>query len=529
MKDRQPTQILTNGAIRYGVYNANGTLDRYEYLKREDAPTVEGTPLNKANLLSDATAAKLWPNTEIRPEDPTLNDALVELQKGTSKIGDILITARAKPSDAWLLCNGQSVAKADYPELFSLLRSKAAPGDWTTKAVIGIDRETNFVQYVNSKWFAFAHETTNVGSYENAGTLYVYVSEDTNVWNCYSFTGIGNPKLSGGGGLQDVAICYSAADDAYYLALEWYVSSSDYYSYAYSMQADFSAMQRKGNSHIRSSNREDSMELYAKANGTLYLVAERWTVTYPTTGGSKYTASYTALNVAFMSSDHAATWTSCGSSGDRVDYDPVSDKFLIVKGRNAYIGSEPLASRNATLLGTIPTSIISESHESDYGFVPYVCAATNTIVVIWEYAGIHYAYSTDRGVTWYEGTEPVLDNNYVGQDHILPGNSQNFVNGLLIFNVAQEISGSTNAYNYIICSLSDPSNKVYKTVVAKANTFLGALSDSGMAIYSPSMRTQTDGETEGYVKFCDYGALEKDVPTIIPDSRSHAYIKALEE
>ena len=68
MKDRQPTQVLDNGAIRYGVYIADGTLDHYEYLKREDAPTIKGTPLNKANLLSDATAAKLWPNAATRPD-----------------------------------------------------------------------------------------------------------------------------------------------------------------------------------------------------------------------------------------------------------------------------------------------------------------------------------------------------------------------------------------------------------------------------------------------------------------------------
>ena len=57
MKDRQPTQILDNGAFRYGIYDESGQLLRYDYMKREDAPTVEGTPLNKANLLSDATAA----------------------------------------------------------------------------------------------------------------------------------------------------------------------------------------------------------------------------------------------------------------------------------------------------------------------------------------------------------------------------------------------------------------------------------------------------------------------------------------
>ena len=58
MTDRQPTQVLANGAIRYGIYNADGTLDHYEYLRREDAPTIEGTPLSKANLLSDATASR---------------------------------------------------------------------------------------------------------------------------------------------------------------------------------------------------------------------------------------------------------------------------------------------------------------------------------------------------------------------------------------------------------------------------------------------------------------------------------------
>ena len=35
MKDRQPTQVLANGAIRYGIYNADGSLNHYEYLKRE--------------------------------------------------------------------------------------------------------------------------------------------------------------------------------------------------------------------------------------------------------------------------------------------------------------------------------------------------------------------------------------------------------------------------------------------------------------------------------------------------------------
>ena len=115
MKDRQPTQVLANGAIRYGVYNADGTLNHYEYLKREDAPTVEGTPLNKANLLSDATAAKIWPGSK-KPDDPTVNDALGKLSEGTAKVGDIAITARTDLSDAWLPCDGRTDLPLDQAE-----------------------------------------------------------------------------------------------------------------------------------------------------------------------------------------------------------------------------------------------------------------------------------------------------------------------------------------------------------------------------------------------------------------------------
>ena len=110
MKDTHVTQGSAKGAIRYGVYNADGTLNHYEYLKREDAPTVEGTPLNKANLLSDATAAKIWPGSK-KPDDPTVNDALGKLSEGTAKVGDIAITARTDLSDAWLPCDGRTVSQ----------------------------------------------------------------------------------------------------------------------------------------------------------------------------------------------------------------------------------------------------------------------------------------------------------------------------------------------------------------------------------------------------------------------------------
>jgi len=69
MVDRVPVQALGNGAIRYGIYNADGSLNRYEYIKLEDGATVTGTPLNKANLLTDAVAAALGGSSASVPND----------------------------------------------------------------------------------------------------------------------------------------------------------------------------------------------------------------------------------------------------------------------------------------------------------------------------------------------------------------------------------------------------------------------------------------------------------------------------
>lgn len=174
MKDRQPTQVLSNGAIRYGVYNADGTLDHYEYLKREDAPAVEGTPLNKANLLSDATAAKLWPNAATRPEDPTVNDALGKLSEGTAKVGDIAITARTDLSDAWLPCDGRTVSQEQYPSLCAVLRTPDSPAIWTEKTVsTNIGAGGDALSYENGHWFR---------TYRDATSAHILVSDNGETW-----------------------------------------------------------------------------------------------------------------------------------------------------------------------------------------------------------------------------------------------------------------------------------------------------------------------------------------------------------
>lgn len=173
MKDRQPTQILSNGAIRYGVYTADGTLDHYVYLKREDAPTVEGTPLNKANLLSDATAAKIWPGSE-KPDDPTVNDALAKLAQGTARVGDIAITSRTDLSAAWLPCDGRTVSQEQYPALCSVLRTPASPSLWTQKTVsTNIGAGGDAISYENGHWFR---------TYRDAASAHILVSDNGETW-----------------------------------------------------------------------------------------------------------------------------------------------------------------------------------------------------------------------------------------------------------------------------------------------------------------------------------------------------------
>lgn len=174
MKDRQPTQVLSNGAIRYGFYNADGTLNHYEYLKRDDAPTEDGTPLNKANLLSDATAAKIWPGAATRPEDPTVNDALFKLAKGTSEVGDITITARTDLSSAWLPCDGRTVSQEQYPSLCAVLRTPDSPAIWTEKTVsTNIGAGGDALSYENGHWFR---------TYRDATSAHILVSDDGETW-----------------------------------------------------------------------------------------------------------------------------------------------------------------------------------------------------------------------------------------------------------------------------------------------------------------------------------------------------------
>lgn len=79
MRDRQSTKMVEIRpgvfALRYGVYNEQGQLLRYEYIHPEDEPIDEGTAMAKSTFLKDATAQLLGGN----PQTMVPDDALLSL------------------------------------------------------------------------------------------------------------------------------------------------------------------------------------------------------------------------------------------------------------------------------------------------------------------------------------------------------------------------------------------------------------------------------------------------------------------
>lgn len=72
MRDRESTEILDNGAVRYGIYDEDGELLRYEYIKLEDEPSVAGSIYNRANVLPDAVCEQLGIANTAEPKDAFL-------------------------------------------------------------------------------------------------------------------------------------------------------------------------------------------------------------------------------------------------------------------------------------------------------------------------------------------------------------------------------------------------------------------------------------------------------------------------
>lgn len=103
-----------------------------------------GTPWNKPTWLSDETAVKLWPDAAIRPEDPTVNEALARIPDVIDPVGTIKTTMRTDLGSNWLLCNGEIMPKSALYDAMPEI-DITSPLYWKSQYLLGQGESARFL------------------------------------------------------------------------------------------------------------------------------------------------------------------------------------------------------------------------------------------------------------------------------------------------------------------------------------------------------------------------------------------------
>lgn len=501
MKDRQPTQILDNGAIRYGIYDEAGQLLRYEYMKREDAPTVEGTPLNKANLLSDATAAKIWRGAT-KPADPTVNDALNKLTEGTARVGDIDLSARQAPSSAWLPCDGRYITQADYPELFNILRTTASQGNWETQVVNSSTNDStdgDVISYANGVWFRSRMQYTQAVDY---GQVNLWYSDDNMVTWHTARTPTNAFKLGPVHYFEQKYVC-TVTTQQYTV----FVAYANQPGGPWTMTAAVGSY--ASNEALR--NMKDDI---LSDGSTYYIVGgDQSVMTYSNNllatsdwpaadFGSKYTGSKYIFNII-----------------RNIVYNEDDGYFYGAKGTSEDNNTDTYKlARTATPTDYDSWKIIS-TVEGQYNSI----CAKGSIIVAFGLGGdqARYLYSTNGGTSFTQKRTTYRPSTGTGSEKTYP--SWLYISDGMVF--VSALTPATEALNGtpVILYTDDIAQGFLVTDTTKTvEMFAG--NGSGLVVGS----LKSSGPTTQNI-YRDFTYDAKKIPTITPDSRSHAYIKAVEE
>lgn len=501
MKDRQPTQILDNGAIRYGIYDEAGQLLRYEYMKREDAPTVEGTPLNKANLLSDATAAKIWRGAT-KPADPTVNDALSKLTEGTARVGDIDLSARQAPSSAWLPCDGRYISQADYPELFNILRTTASQGNWETQVVNSSTNDStdgDVISYANGVWFRSRMQYTQAVDY---GQVNLWYSDD-NMVTWHTAQAPNNAfKMGPVHYFEQKYVCIATIKSTQQYTV--FVAYANQPGGPWTMPASVGW-------HASNSKLQELNEDIISDGSTYYVVGGIRT-------GIRYSNNLLTTNDWPTASFGSYTGTPVISKTVKsIVYNEDDGYFYGAKGTSESDTAYKLA-RTVTPTDYDSWQIIS-TIQGQYNSI----CARGPIIVAFGLGGSQsrYLYSTNGGVsftqkqtTYRPSTSEVSGKEY--QSWLYVSDGMIFVSALT---PATEASSGTPV---ILYTDDITQNFLVADVIKEVEMFAG--NGSGLVVGSLKSSGPTTQNT-----YRDFTYDAKKIPTITPDSRSHAYIKAVEE
>nr|DAO39284.1 MAG TPA: short tail fiber protein [Bacteriophage sp.] len=501
MTDRQPTQVLANGAIRYGIYNADGTLDHYEYLRREDAPTVEGTPLSKANLLSDATASKLWPGSN-KPEDPTVNQAFEKLSTGMHAVGDIDLTARQAPSSAWLPCDGRYISQADYPELFDILRTTASQGTWETQVVNSSTNDStdgDVISYANGVWFRSRIQYKQNVSFGQVN--FWYSTDNMDTWHAAQAPN-NVLKLGPVHYYEQKYVCIATRSTTQQYTV--FVAYANQPAGPWTMTA--AVGWHASNAKLRELDEDiisDGSTYYVVGgaqNGVPYSNNLLATSDWPTSSFGSYTSTpviYKTVRSIVYNEDDGYFYGAKGTSEDS----------------NAY-----KLARTATPTDYNSWQIISNVQ----GQYNSICAR-GSIIVAFGLGGDQkrYLYSTNGGTSFTQKSTTYRPSTGTGSEKEYP--SWLYISDGMIFVSALTPATETGDGDPVILYTDDITQGfLVADVTSTVEMFAG--NGSGMVVGS----LKSSGPTTKNV-YRDFTYDAKKIPTITPDSRSHAYIKAVEE
>ena len=163
MQDRVP--LYPGRVMLTPVPGEENTFD----MVRADSPTQEGTPLNKASLLKDATAKRFGLDDSAVPDD-VLNKICTKMHE-YGEIGDVMITTRKYLGDQWLLCNGESISSSEYPELAEFIRGVSGQ-------TIGSAVNLLKIAHYNGTWVAVGYDSSGSSDYP-----YIFATTDpTGTW-----------------------------------------------------------------------------------------------------------------------------------------------------------------------------------------------------------------------------------------------------------------------------------------------------------------------------------------------------------